>query len=133
MPGIDIKSLPLALAEGIDYDECVVGTYLASYPKSIPVAKLAPALAIEQSTGTWVAVPGETPEVRCAHVAKVIGVYEVPDYEWMLPPQVEDRQYVLQIAFPQVNFGSQIPMLLSGCFWSEARAGFFMSVKSFRR
>ncbi len=123
MPGIDIKSLPLALAEGIDYDECVVGTYLASYPKSIPVAKLAPALAIEQSTGTWVAVPGETPEVRCAHVAKVIGVYEVPDYEWMLPPQVEDRQYVLQIAFPQVNFGSQIPMLLTTVVGNISMAG----------
>lgn len=123
MGKIDVDSLPIALPDGVDYDECVIGTYLASYPKSVPVAKLAPALAIEQSTGTWVAVPGETPEVRRKHVAKVIGVYEVPDYEWMLPPDVQQRQYVLQIAFPAVNFGAQIPMLLTTVVGNISMAG----------
>ncbi len=123
MPGIDVASLPVALSEAIDYDQYVIGTYLVSYPKSIPVAKLAPALAIEQSTGTWVAVPGETPEVRRTHVAKVIGVYEIPDYEWMLPPQVEERQYIVQIAYPHVNFGSQIPMLLTTVVGNISMAG----------
>jgi len=110
---VDIESLPIALPDGVDYDDYLIATYLVSYPKAIPVPKLAPALAIEQSTGTWVPVPGETPEVRRCHVAKVIGVYEVPDYEWMVPFEVEQRHYIIQIAFPEVNFGSQIPMLLT--------------------
>jgi 2,3-diketo-5-methylthiopentyl-1-phosphate enolase len=85
---IDVESMPIALPDGVDCDEYLIATYLASYPKGIPVPQLAPALAIEQSTGTWVPVPGETPEVRRCHVAKVIGVYEVPDYEWMVPHEV---------------------------------------------
>jgi 2,3-diketo-5-methylthiopentyl-1-phosphate enolase len=110
---IDIESLPIALPDGVDYADYLIATYLVSYPKAIPVPQLAPALAIEQSTGTWTPVPGETPEVRRCHVAKVIGVYEVPDYEWMVPHEVEQRHYIVQVAFPEVNFGSQIPMLLT--------------------
>jgi 2,3-diketo-5-methylthiopentyl-1-phosphate enolase len=113
MQRLDIESLPLALPDGVDYDEYLIGTYLASFPASVPIPSLAPALAVEQSTGTWVAVPGETPEVRCKHVAKVIGVYEVPDFEFTVPSGLETRNYILQIAFPQVNIGSQIPMLLT--------------------
>ena len=113
MSRMDLESLPLALPDGVDYDEYLIGTYLASFPASVPIPRLAPALAIEQSTGTWVPVPGETPEVRCQHVAKVIGVYEVPDFEFSVPSEVETRNYVIQIAFPQVNIGSQIPMLLT--------------------
>lgn len=109
----DLESLPLALPDGVDYDEYLVGTYLASFPASVPIPSLAPALAVEQSTGTWVAVPGETPDVRCRHVAKVIGIYEVPDLEFSVPPKLETRNYIIQIAFPQVNIGSQIPMLLT--------------------
>jgi 2,3-diketo-5-methylthiopentyl-1-phosphate enolase len=123
MPKIDLESLPIALPDGVDYDEFVIGTYVVSYPAAIPVAKLAPALAIEQSTGTWVPVPGETPEVRRQHVAKVIGVYEVPDYEWMVPPNVAERQYVIQIAFPEVNFGAQIPMMLTTVIGNISMAG----------
>jgi 2,3-diketo-5-methylthiopentyl-1-phosphate enolase len=110
---IDVGSLPIALPDGVDCNEYLLVTYLVSFPKAIPVPQLAPALAIEQSTGTWVAVPGETPEVRRSHVAKVVGTYEVPDYEWMVPFEVEQRHYVIQVAFPEINIGSQIPMLLT--------------------
>jgi len=123
MPKLDVESLPVALPEGVDLEEYVIGTYVASYPAAIPLSKLAPALAIEQSTGTWVPVPGETCEVRRAHVAKVIGVYEIPDYEWRLPPGTDDRQYVIQIAFPHINFGPQIPMLLTTVIGNISMAG----------
>jgi len=123
MERMDVESLPLALPDGVDYEKYVIATYLVSYPKAIPVPKIAPALAIEQSTGTWVPVPGETPEVRRKHVAKVIGVYEIPDYEWMVPQDVDQRHYILQIAFPEVNFGSQIPMLLTTVVGNISMAG----------
>ncbi len=113
MQRVDIESLPIALPDGVDYDEYLVATYLASFPASVPIPRLAPALAVEQSTGTWVPVPGETPEVRARHVAKVIGVYEIPDLEYTVPPNLETRNYIIQIAFPQVNIGTQIPMLLT--------------------
>lgn len=114
MNELELLSQPVALPEGVDPDEYVIGTYLVSFPAMVPVPKLAPALAIEQSTGTWVPVPGETPEVRVRHIAKVIGVYEVPDAEFPEPAMAEgNRHYVIQVAFPEVNFGPQIPMLLT--------------------
>jgi 2,3-diketo-5-methylthiopentyl-1-phosphate enolase len=123
MPRIDVESLPLALPEAIDDDEFVLATYLVQYPKRIDIHMLAPAIAIEQSTGTWVPVPGETPEIRCKHVAKVVGVYEVPDYEWHLPDEVGERSYIVQVAFPLVNIGSQIPMLLTAVVGNVSMAG----------
>jgi 2,3-diketo-5-methylthiopentyl-1-phosphate enolase len=120
---ISPQSMPIALPDGVDYSEYVIVTYICSFPRNVPVPQLAPALAIEQSTGTWVAVPGETEEVRRNHIAKVIGVYEVPDYEWSLPKEVEFRDYVIQLAYPVVNFGSQIPMLLTTVVGNISMAG----------
>jgi len=123
MDEMQIRSQPVALPDGVDYDEYIVATYLVTYHKIIPVPRLSLALAIEQSTGTWVAVPGETPEVRCKHVAKVIGVYEVPDYEFEVPQGVETRDYIVQIAFPEVNIGEQIPMLLTAVVGNISMGG----------
>jgi len=109
----EILSLPSALPDGVDYDEYLIATYLASFAAIWPIPVLAEALAIEQSTGTWVAVPGETPEVRRQHIAKVIGVYELPDYEFEVPQNLEMRNWIIQIAYPEVNIGEQIPMLLT--------------------
>jgi len=123
MNGEDILSQPVALPEGIDHDEYIIGTYLARFPTNIPVPFASQLLAIEQSTGTWVPIPGETPEVRRKHVAKVIGVYEVPDYEFSVPSSVETRNYVVQIAYPEVNIGEQIPMLLTTVVGNISMAG----------
>ena len=119
----EILGLPLALPDGVDYDEYLIATYLASFPAEIPIPKLSLALAVEQSTGTWVAVPGETPEVRCQHVAKVIGVYEMPDYEFGVPRSVETRNWFIQIAFPEVNIGEQIPMMLTAVVGNISMGG----------
>jgi 2,3-diketo-5-methylthiopentyl-1-phosphate enolase len=109
----EILGLPVALPDGVDYDDYVVGTYLVSYSAALPIPIIAPMLAVEQSTGTWVPVPGETVDVRCQHIAKVIGVYEVPDYEFAVPPNLQTRQWLVQVAYPEVNIGEQIPMLLT--------------------
>ena len=123
MNGDEILGLPVALPDGVDYDEYVIVTYLASFPAQVPIAMLAPALAVEQSTGTWVPVPGETPEVRCRHIAKVLGVYEAPDYEFAVPRSVETRNWFIQVAYPEVNIGAQIPMLLTTVVGNISMAG----------
>jgi 2,3-diketo-5-methylthiopentyl-1-phosphate enolase len=109
----EISGLPIALPDGVDCDDYVIGTYLVSYPAALPIPIIAPMLAVEQSTGTWLPVPGETPEVRSQHVAKVIGVYEMPDYESTVPAGLQNRQWFVQVAYPEVNIGEQIPMLLT--------------------
>ncbi len=119
----ELLSQPVALPDGVDYDEYIIGTYTVTYPAIFPMPKLAPLLAVEQSTGTWVAVPGETPEVRRHHIAKVIGVYEIPDYEYAVPGGLQDRNWLIQIAFPEVNIGSQIPMMLTAVVGNISMAG----------
>ena len=104
---------PVALPEGVDMENHVVATYWIKVDKAWDMSVLGQVLAIEQTTGTWCPVPGETPEVRAGHVAKVIGVYEAPFYEYGLPPEVTERQYILQVAFPSANVEDQLPMLLT--------------------
>lgn len=119
----EILGLPMALPDGIDYDEYIIATYLASFPAEVPIPLLSMALAVEQSTGTWVPVPGETAEVRRRHVAKVLGVYEVPDFEFEVPPSVQTRNWVIQVAYPEVNIGAQIPMLLTAVIGNISMGG----------
>ena len=61
---------------------------------------------MEQTTGTWVPVPEETLEVRQKHVAKVVGIYEVPAHEFEVPYHLEARHFVFQLAYPAVNWSS---------------------------
>ncbi|MDY6794001.1 MAG: RuBisCO large subunit C-terminal-like domain-containing protein [Actinomycetota bacterium] len=114
---------PKALPEGIDSDDFIIATYYAALPRDMIMYYLAPFLAVEQSTGTWTAVPGETPEVRAAHVAKVIGIHEVPFYEFEVPREVEERTYVVQLAFPVRNIEHQIPMLFTAVVGNISMGG----------
>ena len=108
----DLEALPIALSESIDPEEYIIATYVIQYPNKIDMREMGQAIAIEQSTGTWTPVPGETPELRKRHVAKMIGLWEVPYFEWSLPTEGE-RKYVMQVAFPIINFTPQIPMLFA--------------------
>jgi len=120
---MDYEAQPRALPEGIDYGDHVVATYYAALPREMIMYYLAPFLAVEQSTGTWTPVPGETPEVRARHVAKVIGIHEAPFFEYEVPKGVEERTYIVQIAFPYRNIESQIPMLLTAVLGNISMGG----------
>ena len=113
MEKLPLDALPDALPDAIDENKYVICTYYVGLPPFMDARELAHAAAVEQSTGTWTLVPGETPAVRRRHVAKVVGVYEVPQYEYSYPKDLERRQYIMQVAYPWENFGQQIPMLLS--------------------
>ncbi|MDA8139943.1 MAG: RuBisCO large subunit C-terminal-like domain-containing protein [Desulfobacteraceae bacterium] len=104
---------PIALPEGIDMENHVIATYWIESDRTMDMALMGQVLAIEQTTGTWVPVPGETPEIRAKHVAKVIGIYEAPYYEYGVPEDVKRRQYILQVAFPSANVEDQLPMMLT--------------------
>jgi len=113
MKRLPLEALPDALPDAIDVEKHVICTYYTRLPPFLDAKELAMGAAVEQSTGTWTLVPGETAAVRKRHVAKVVGVYETPQYEFSLPSNLERRHYIIQIAFPWENFGQQIPMLLS--------------------
>ena len=87
------------------------------------VVKYAAAVADEQTTGTWIEVPGETNDIKLKFGGKVVGIFEVPDYEFEVPKDVEERKFIIQIAYPMSNFNPQIPMLLTTVIGNIANAG----------
>jgi 2,3-diketo-5-methylthiopentyl-1-phosphate enolase len=100
--------------DGIDLEKYIIASYIIKRPKGQNVNYLSRFAAIEQSTGTWVRVPAETEEVRKHHVARVLGVYEIPMYEYRIPKDIKERTYFVQIGFPIINVkGMGIPMLLT--------------------
>lgn len=114
----------LAIPEQVDKeDRYVIATYYLETSTTSDIISKISAIGVEQTTGTWVAVPEETPEVRERHVAKVVGIYEVPGHEFEVPPGLATRQFVFQLAFPAVNFGPQIPMLLSTVIGNISMSG----------
>ena len=103
------------LQENPDSHDYVVGTYLLLRPvkDSKEIVKVAIMMATEQTTGTWVSVPGETRDIIAKHRAKIIHIWEVPDREQVHNTPEQACTFILQIAFPWDNFGPQLPMLLT--------------------
>ncbi|HCX63846.1 MAG TPA: ribulose 1,5-bisphosphate carboxylase, partial [Eubacteriaceae bacterium] len=99
--------------EGIDGEEHMIATYYMRAEMPVEAVKFAQAIAAEQATGTWLNVPFETPEVRKKHSAKVVGIYEVPAYDRELPKNLEYRDFIIKIAFPNVNIGNNFPMIFT--------------------
>lgn len=112
---MNFQSEPRALSEGIDMERYVIATYYSAWPADWNMDQLSPVLGIEQSTGTFEPMPGETPELKAKHLAKVIGLYEVPYFEHSIEPDITERQYIIQIAFPAVNIENQLPALMTSC------------------
>jgi len=64
----------------------------------------------EGSTGTWTPVPGETPELKQIHEAKLLGYYPVPTHN----DDPTDRRAFMTFAFPTAQWEDpNIPMLLT--------------------
>jgi ribulose-bisphosphate carboxylase large chain len=80
--------------------------------------QVAAEIAGEQSSGTFVAVARETPELKSRHAARVVGIEEIPlSGHSPLPGASGDwstaKRARLSIDFPLENFGTSIPNLLS--------------------
>jgi 2,3-diketo-5-methylthiopentyl-1-phosphate enolase len=81
MEKLPLDALPDSLPDSIDQEQHIICTYYVGLPPFIDAREIAQFAAVEQSTGTWTPVPGETAAVRKRHVAKVVGVFEVPQLQ----------------------------------------------------
>lgn len=95
----------------------VVATYeIESY---LPLQRAAEVIANEQSTGTFVAVPRETDDIKARHGAAVIDVQELPASG---RPPLPGTKHVdgaplcrgrVRVGFPTANFGPSLPNMLA--------------------
>ena len=107
--------------EGLDGEKYVLAKYIIK-ADTRDYVKLAAEVAVEQTVGTWAKVPLETEELIQTHGGKVVSVFEVPDYTYEAAIE-GPRTIVLEVAFPVINFGSQIPMLLSSVIGNISMLG----------
>jgi len=103
----------MQFTDGFDREKFIIATYHVQTFRDAEAVKYACALAVEQSSGTWTAVPGETPEVREKHLGRVVGLYELPTYLNEIPQNIEERQFVIRLAFPVINVGAEFAMILT--------------------
>jgi len=96
---------------GKDY---LVATYYIEMEAGSDALKKASSVAVGQSIGTWVKVPGMTDEMMAKHCGKVVGLFDVPPVELSFNlPQTEKRALIMQIAYPEINFAAEYPMMLT--------------------
>src|SRR5579863_4801927 len=95
--------------------ERVVARYLVETP--LPIAQAAEVLAGEQSSGTFVAVPGETPELKERFAARVEAVSIVASTAVpSLPGSLGEgpfHQGEITVSWSLENMGYNLPALVS--------------------
>ena len=101
-------------------DDQLIATYLV-YSDAVNGLKLAASLASEQTSGAWVEVPGGDEKLLAEHAGRVVAVQEVPSHE--TPARIEERCFLIQIAYPWGNFGPQLPILLTTVFGNISMFG----------
>ena len=118
-----IDPITVQYPEALEKDRFVIATYYCATKATTNSLKFAVALAIEQTCGTWLKVPGETQEVRERSIGRVVGVYETPSYQIGIPSDIDKRHFIIRIAFPATNFGPSFAMMLSSVIGNISSSG----------
>lgn len=109
-----------SLSEEIRQRDYVIATYYIELDPDVDVIAKAKVMAIGQTIGTWIPVPGITDEMREHHMGKVVNVIDVPPTELSTNIKEEKCTYLIQIAYPTINFGAQFPMMLTTLLGNDA-------------
>ncbi len=115
-----MDSVLYTLPETIHKQNYIIASYHIRLPKEADILKKAAALAVGQTIGTWIPIPGITEEIRETYMGKVVNVFDVPSLD--LATQIGDdlREYLIQIAYPAVNFGADLPLMITSLLGNDA-------------
>jgi ribulose-bisphosphate carboxylase large chain len=96
--------------------ERIEASYLVETPLDLNAA--ADVLAGEQSTGTFIRVPGETDTLRTRHAAVVEQIepqesVNVPGLPGSRPHATQFNRGVIRVSWPRENVGTNLPVLIS--------------------
>jgi len=108
-----MDDLTFAYVEELTGKEYVIATYFLETEPDVNIVSKAASFAVGQSVGTWTPVPGVSREMLERHMARVVAIYDVPPVELRPDLPADKRAFLIQIAFPEANFGPQFPMLLT--------------------
>lgn len=109
-----------SLNETARRDGYLIATYYLELPKDTDVVQKASAMAVGQTIGTWVPVPGITDEMRERHMGRIVNIIDLPPSDLSGQEDSDPSAFLLQIAYPPVNFGAQFPMMLTTLLGNDA-------------
>lgn len=98
----------------------ITATYFIQLASDADIVSKAKKIAMGQTLGTWVKVPGITDEMQRLYMGKVVNITETPPLELSTQISGESRSYLIQIAYPDVNSGPDFPMLLTILLGNDA-------------
>lgn len=113
---LDLFSLP----EHLRGDDYVIATYYLELGSGVDVLAKTTSFAVGQTIGTWLPVPGITPEIRNRHEGRVVGIFSAPAFDTDTGDGQGSFGYFLRIALPVINFGASLPMLLTTLLGNDA-------------
>lgn len=108
------------LAELAHEGDYLLATYALELPADVDPWARVSRFAVGQTTGTWVAVPGLTEQLRQLHEGRVVQVLAVPAFDTTSQQSPELVGYLATLAFPIVNFGASLPQLLNTLIGNDA-------------
>lgn len=116
------NNLLLSLTESILSRDFCVATYYVSLPPGSDPYEKAKNMAVGQTIGTWIPVPGITEEMRQNYMGKIVNIYDLQpdDLESPIPAGSGLEHYIFQIAYPVANFENSIPLLLTTLLGNDA-------------
>lgn len=100
--------------------ELVRATYLMALHEGLDATKAAHKLAVGQTTGTWVDVPGVTAKMRTEHEGRVLRVVEIPAVDVGQPGGPRPTHALITIGVPVANLGGDVAMLLTTVLGNDA-------------
>lgn len=116
----NMDSVLYTLSENIREKNYVIASYYMELPAEVDVLKKAATLAIGQTIGTWVEIPGITDEIREKYMGKVVKVFDVPALDLLTQIETPNRRYIVQIAYPAINFGDDFSLMLTALLGNDA-------------
>ncbi len=103
---------PIALPEEIYSDDYIIATYFFRSSAQTDIYQKAKSFAVGQTLGTWLPISGITPQMKKKYGGRIAAIYDIPPNE-LQTDEPEDKSHIIQIAFPDHNFGPQFPMLMT--------------------
>jgi 2,3-diketo-5-methylthiopentyl-1-phosphate enolase len=111
---------PIILPEEVFEGDYIVATYFyRSAVTGEDVYEKVKSFAIGQTIGTWVPVPGITPQMKKKYGGRLVSIYDIPPSE-LTTDQPDHTSHIIQIAFPDENYLPQFPMMFTTILGNDA-------------
>lgn len=116
-----MDNIVFSLFENISESNYIVASYYLKLDKKTDPYEKVKSFAIGQTLGTWTPVPGVSEQMRKEYMGKVINVIDLPPRDLVdIYDDSSQKEYIFQVAYPYVNFGPKIPMILTTLLGNDA-------------